>query len=123
MTNGKITSVDLSKNGQNLLVATRDDALVMLDLRLTSAPPVEFRHDDFKAGCDWTRAVFTPDSEYVSVGSGDGSVIIWNVRNPNRPETVLKEHESTVIAVAWQPAGHCMTTCDRGRNVIVWADI
>ena len=122
--NGKVTSVDLSKTtGQNLLACTRDDSLLMVDLRLTTAPPVEFRSEGFKVGCDWTRAVFTPDSEYVSVGSQDGSVYIWSVKNPNRPETVLKEHNNVVVAVAWQPAGNCMTTCDKGKEVIVWADI
>lgn len=121
--NGRITSVDLSRTGQNLLACTRDDSLVLMDLRLASAPPVEYRDENFKVGCDWTRAVFTPDSEYVSVGSGDGSVYIWNVRNPNRPETVLKEHSNVVVAVAWQPAGNCVTTCDKGKEVIVWADI
>lgn len=32
--NGKVTSLDLARNGHQLLVATRDDTLRLLDLRL-----------------------------------------------------------------------------------------
>ena len=71
----------------------------------------------------WLRAVFSPDSEYVCVGSNDGTVFIWNVNNPSRPETCLREHDSSVIAVAWQPAGNSLTSSDRNKRVVVWADI
>ena len=69
------------------------------------------------------RAVFSPDSEYICVGSNDGTVFIWNVNNSSRLETSLREHDSSVIAVAWQPAGNSLTSSDRNKRVIVWADI
>ena len=120
---GKITSVDLSKSGQALLACSRDDSLALIDLRMTKNTAVIFKADGFHVGCDWTRAAFSPDSEYVSVGSLDGAVFIWNARRPEKPETVLKEHETLAIATAWQPAGNCMTSCDKSKQVVVWADI
>ena len=69
------------------------------------------------------RAVFSPDSEYVCVGSLDGTVFIWKVSDPSRLETTLKEHEASVVAVAWQPAGNSLITTDKNKRVIVWADI
>ena len=128
---GKITSVDISRNGQYLLACTRDDALNVLDLRMAASGggaaahnATTFRADGFRVGCDWTRAVFSPDSEYVSVGSADGSVFIWNVNDPSQPLRTLRGHdESVVVAVAWQPAGNSMTTCDKNKHVVVWADI
>jgi WD40 repeat protein len=64
--------------------------------------------------------VFSPDSEYITVGSSDGVVFIWNVNDPTRLETTLREHDSSVIAVAWQPAGNSLTTSDKNKRVIIW---
>lgn len=47
--------------------------------------------DGFKVGFDWTRAVFSPDGQYIAVGSADGSVFIWSIVT-NAIETILKEH-------------------------------
>ena len=47
--------------------------------------------EGFKVGCDWSRATFSPDGQYISVGSADGSVYIWNI-GTNKVESVLKEH-------------------------------
>ncbi|CAH0559289.1 unnamed protein product [Brassicogethes aeneus] len=49
------------------------------------------RSDGFKVGCDWSRATFSPDGQYVAVGSVDGSVYIWNVVS-SKNETILKDH-------------------------------
>ena len=67
--------------------------------------------------------MFSPDSEYICVGSLDGAVYIWSVHDSSRLETTLREHEASVVAVAWQPAGNSLTTCDKNKKVIVWADI
>lgn len=47
--------------------------------------------DGFKVGCDWARATFSPDGQYVAVGSADGAVYVWGV-NTSKVERVLKEH-------------------------------
>lgn len=49
------------------------------------------RGDGFHVGADYTRATFSPDATYVGVGSGDGSVYIWNV-NTGKLEKTLREH-------------------------------
>lgn len=50
-----------------------------------------FSCDGFKVGCDYARATFSPDGQYVAVGSADGSVYVWSVMTSN-VETILKEH-------------------------------
>ena len=49
----------------------------------------------------------------------------WDPQNPSKLEKVLTTggHDSAVVAVAWQPAGNGLTTCDRNKTVVVWADI
>lgn len=122
---GKVTSLDLARNGVSLLACTRDDRLEMLDLRSPGRGPVKsFRCDGFSVGCDYTRAVFSPDSSYVSVGSSEGTVFVWEVEKaPDCPERALRGHDGVVVAVAWQPAGNGMVSCDKNKKVVVWADI
>lgn len=51
-----------------------------------------FSADGFKVGRDWSRAVFNVDASYVTVGSSDGNVFIWDV-NTAKVEGILKnEH-------------------------------
>lgn len=120
---GKIASLDASRNGYWILACTRDDTLRLVDLRMNQEVR-SFTVSGFRVGCDWTRASFSPDSEYVCVGSADGSVYIWSVGDSSKPEKVLRDgHASAVVAVAWQPSGNSLTTCDKTKHVVVWADI
>jgi len=119
----KVTSLDVSRNGNWLLACARDNTIHLFDLRTNSKLKV-FATDGFTVTCDWTRANFSPDSEYICVGSVDGTVYIWNVNDSSKLETSLRgEHASGVVSVAWQPAGNGLTTCDKSKNVVVWADI
>ena len=95
----------------------------MFDLRTNSEFKI-FATDGFAVTCDWARANFSPDSEYISVGSADGTVYIWNINDSSKLEASLRgEHKSGVVSVAWQPAGNGLTSCDKNKNVVVWADI
>lgn len=48
--------------------------------------------EGFHVGCDWSRAVFSPDGQYVIAGSQDGALFVWNT-NTNHVEKVLREHQ------------------------------
>ncbi|XP_040582414.1 LOW QUALITY PROTEIN: autophagy-related protein 16-1-like [Lepeophtheirus salmonis] len=119
---GKITSLDLSKNGQYLLASTRENKIEITDLRNMKTTLNCLSGSGFQIGCDWARATFSPDSEYVACGTSDGSIFIWKYNSSN-PERILKEFDSVVVAVAWQPSGNGLVSCDKNRNVVVWADI
>ena len=77
----------------------------------------------FQVAADWSRACFSPDSEYITVGAANGKIYIWSVHDNSKPETVLPEHSAPVLAAAWQPAGNSLTTCDKNKTVVVWAAI
>jgi len=122
---GKIASLDVSRNGHYVLACSRDNLITLMDVR-TYGQLATFSADGFQVGCDWTRAAFSPDSEHICVGSASGAVYIWNVATPSKLEKSLHMpggHEATVVSVAWQPAGNGLTTCDKNKNVVVWADI
>ncbi|XP_044736633.1 autophagy-related protein 16-1 isoform X2 [Chrysoperla carnea] len=118
---GKVTSLDLSRDANYLLSCVRDDTLKLLDLRKHQIIGT-FYSDGFKVGCDYTRAAFSPDGQYVACGSADGSVYIWNVTT-KKEEVVLKDHGSAVTAVAWNPYGTYLASVDRTKRAIIWGDV
>nr|CAD7264068.1 unnamed protein product [Timema shepardi] len=103
-----------------LLSCVRDDTLKVLDLRMNQVLRT-FSAEGFKVGCDWSRAAFSPDGHYVSVGSSDGAVYIWNVTG--KVESILKEHSSAVTAVSWHPYSSYLVSVDKSRRVVVWGDV
>ncbi|XP_050536797.1 autophagy-related protein 16-1-like [Daktulosphaira vitifoliae] len=120
---GRVTSLDLSRDCNYLLSCVRDDTLRLIDLR-TNKIINTFEVDGFKVGCDWTRAVFNLEYDHVAVGSSDGSVFIWNVTKPGRPLVVLRnEHSSPVTAVSWHQFTNHVASVDRSRRAVVWADV
>jgi len=119
---GKVTSVDVSRNGTWLLACCRDDTLRLVDAR-TCQLVRTYTTEGFQVAADWSRACFSPDSEYITVGAANGKIYIWSVHDNSKPETVLPEHSAPVLAAAWQPAGNSLTTCDKNKTVVVWAAI
>jgi autophagy-related protein 16 len=73
-------------------------------------------------GCDWARVTFSPDGQYLAVGSADGTVYIWGV-NSSKVEGILKEHSSAVTATGWHPYGTMLATVDRSKKAVIWSDI
>ncbi|XP_070161578.1 autophagy-related protein 16-1 isoform X2 [Polyergus mexicanus] len=117
---GKVTSLDLSRDANYLLSCVRDDTLKLIDLRMKKIVG-SFSADGFKVGFDWTRAAFSPDGQYIAVGSADGSVFIWSIAT-NLIETILKGHTAAVTAVSWHPHGTYLASIDRAKTVTVWGD-
>ncbi|KAG8234398.1 hypothetical protein J437_LFUL015061, partial [Ladona fulva] len=103
---GKITSLDLSRgvevygsslftDGFYLLACVRDDTLKLLDLRMNQIIG-SFSADTFKVGCDWARATFSPDGNFISVGGSDGSVFIWSIATGRLVTTLKDSHCSRI---------------------------
>ncbi|XP_078514724.1 protein Atg16l2 isoform X2 [Lissotriton helveticus] len=121
---GKITSLSLNYNQTQLLSCSRDDELNMIDLRMTRVclSSKVFRADGFKCGCDWTKAIFSPDGNYVMAGSSDGTLYIWNVNTGKLEKSLNEEHRSSVNAVAWSLSGEYVASVDRSKKAILWSE-
>ncbi|XP_077987700.1 autophagy-related protein 16-like [Glandiceps talaboti] len=117
---GRVTSLDLSPDRTMLLSCTRDDTLKIIDLRMNQVTTT-CCCDGFHVGNDYTRAVFSPDGQYVVAGSQDGSVCIWSVATGILETRLSKEHSSSVVAVAWHPTGSMVVSCDRAKKTILWS--
>nr|AWV66678.1 autophagy-related protein 16 [Brachionus koreanus] len=119
---GKITSLDISSNRNYLLASIRDEnCLKMIDTRMNQVTET-FCCEEYRPGFDWARAIFSPDMDhqFICAGSADGSVIIWNSAS-TKVEKVLKEHNASVISLAWHPQGHHLITCDAKKKAVIWA--
>ncbi|XP_031554787.1 autophagy-related protein 16-1-like [Actinia tenebrosa] len=115
---GKVTSLDLSPDMNQVLASTRDDTVKVIDLRMSQVVST-FSAEGFRLATDWTRACFSPDGQYAICGSQDGGVYIWN-NSTGKLEKVLKEHGSAVIVAAWHPSGSNIISCDRNKRAVVW---
>lgn len=55
-----------------------------------------FRAEGFKVGCDWTRAVYSSNGDFVTAGSSDGNIYVWNTSS-ELLHAVLKNHQSVSL--------------------------
>lgn len=118
---GKITSLDISRDSNYLLACVRDDTIQLIDLRMSNIVR-SFSHESFKVSCDWSRASFGPGGRLIGVGAVDGSVFIWDTLT-GKLQAVLKEHTSAVTAVSWHPQSGLLASVDRSKRAIIWGDL
>jgi autophagy-related protein 16 len=74
----QITSVAFSRGdgGMRLLTNSRDNSLKLIDARTYEVIGV-MQHDRYRTAYNWSDACFSPDSQYVAAGSGDGTIFVW----------------------------------------------
>lgn len=114
----KITSLDLSRHGPLLICSIRDNTIKALDLRTMEVLKTYF-DDNFKLSSDTSRAKISLDGRYISCGSADGSIFVWDV-NSTKLEKVLTGCKSAVLACSWSPDGGKLATIEKGRRVSIW---
>lgn len=118
MTN-KITSLDLSKDCNNLICTVRDDTIKMLDLRKNQVTAT-FSNENFKLSCDWARASLNANGTKIACGSSDGLIYIWNIFG--QLETTLKGHSTPVNAVSWSPNANAIASVGKSKRCIIYTD-
>ncbi|KAM3875090.1 ATG16 autophagy related 16-like 2 [Diretmus argenteus] len=119
---GKVTSLDISPDHRQLLSCCRDDCLQLVDLRRSNTR-ICFRAEGFKCGSDSTKAVFSPDGNFLAVGSADGAVYVWNVASGNLESRLPDQHSSSISAVAWSLSGEYVVSVDKSRRAVLWSDM
>ncbi|KAM4796201.1 protein Atg16l2 [Rhinophrynus dorsalis] len=117
----KITSLYLHLDQSQLLSCSRDDVLSLIDMRTNNILQV-FRAEGFKCGCDWTKAILSPDGSYTIAGSADGTVYIWNARTGLLERSLNGQHRASVNAVTWSMSGDYVVSVDRGRTAVLWSE-
>ncbi|KAJ8280307.1 hypothetical protein GJAV_G00053010 [Gymnothorax javanicus] len=118
---GKVTSLDICPDHRQLLSCSRDESLQVVDLRMSNSRRT-FRADGFKCGSDNTKAIFSPDGNYLAAGSADGAVYIWNINSGNLETCLPGMHSSSVNALSWSVSGQYVVSVDKSRRAVLWSD-
>ncbi|CAN0342646.1 unnamed protein product [Lampetra planeri] len=116
---GRVTSLDLNAERTELLSCSRDDSLRITELR-TNSTRISLTAEGFKCGADWTRAVFSPDGQYVTAGSADGTLFVWNAATGHVERSLSRHHSAAVNAVAWSPSGEYILSVDKAKRAVLW---
>ncbi|XP_078474185.1 autophagy-related protein 16-1 isoform X2 [Lampetra planeri] len=119
---GRVTSLDLNAERTELLSCSRDDSLRITELR-TNSTRISLTAEGFKCGADWTRAVFSPDGQYVTAGSADGTLFVWNAATGHVERSLSRHHSAAVNAVAWSPSGEYILSVDKAKRAVLWSDL
>lgn len=117
---GKITSLDMAADGQNMLCSTRDDTLSLIDVRTLRTVHI-YSSEQYRTSSDFSRCVLSPGMEYCAAGSSDGHVFVWNVRTTKLEKCLSKGgHEHPVLSVHWNPCGRGLLSGDKQKSVVLW---
>ena len=68
------------------------------------------------------RIAFSPDGRWLATGS-TAAVRLWDVKaqDPSRDFPGINGHSSSILAVGFDPDGHCrLATADTDGNVRLW---
>jgi len=132
---GRVTSLDMPNDMKSLVCCTKDHTLELVDLRKSNVKkvfwfvtgPFSFlailvslyfsSHDSFKVSTDQTRCCFSPDGQYVAVGSLDGGVFTWDVQT-EQLVSLQYLHNDPVINCNWKSGK--LVTGDKNKMCVVW---
>lgn len=120
------TKVEFSNDGKYVLIATDGEAHYILDafsgdirFRLTGHQPLNCRHQTSGDTC------FTPDGRHVISGSGDKSLVFWDLGGQGRNDRTLMPAQVTQAGaldmpncVAFNPKNAMMATAD--TELFMW---
>jgi WD40 repeat protein len=89
---------------------TADGTALTPPLRVTASGMVE-------------SVAFSPSGSLLAVGSDDGTVRLWSVRDPARPVLLAVEHDSgtIVFCVAFSPSGQLLAAASADNLTRLWS--
>uniref|UniRef100_A0A1I7TTB9 WD_REPEATS_REGION domain-containing protein n=1 Tax=Caenorhabditis tropicalis TaxID=1561998 RepID=A0A1I7TTB9_9PELO len=117
----KVSSLDVSLDGLQILASSRDDTLSVIDVRNYGIIHL-YSAEQYKTSCDTTRAIFSSTGEYVLAGSSNSSVYIWNTKTTKLEKVVktAREDAHQIMSLSWNPSGRGLLACDRQKTCTLW---
>ncbi|PIC46414.1 hypothetical protein B9Z55_006114 [Caenorhabditis nigoni] len=117
----KVSSLDVSLDGLQVLASCRDDTLSLIDTRNYGIIHL-YSAEQYKTSCDSTRAIFSSTGEFVLAGSSTSSVYIWNTKSTKLEKVVrtARDDSNQIMSLSWNPSGRGLLACDRQKMCTLW---
>ena len=108
----QVSEIKLSPDGKIIAVAGRS-GLQILDFNNLNVI------DEYCLDASFTSLSWSADGSFLVLGSGEGTIHIWDKRKTTKPK-ILDDHNSWTSCVAWSPAGKMLATGSSDGSLHIW---
>ena len=122
-TEGNLSSIVYSPNGNTILAVNLSDNTVRLWSSETGKHKAAFKHADPKREYDISAVAYAPDGQTIAVVGGyykqhKGTVYLWHVQA--RKRKIIYEGPDYISTVAYSPDGRMIATGSWNSKIQVW---
>jgi polyadenylation factor subunit 2 len=111
-----IAKCSWNANGRHLLTCGRDQALKLFDVRVMRCVTNFVGH-----ARDINSIAWHPDHTRMFASGGyDGTIFHWSMDDDKPIATTYEAHEGAVLALAWFPLGHVLSSGSHDQTVRFW---
>lgn len=112
---GWVLSVSCSPDGKQIAAGLQEHILIFETM--TGVP----LGSPLKAHTSWANSVaHSPDSNFLASGSGDHSVLIWNLQTRQVVATATPGHKDAVNSVVYSADGKYIASASSDKTVCIW---
>ncbi|CAI2356916.1 unnamed protein product [Caenorhabditis sp. 36 PRJEB53466] len=116
---GRITSLDASMSGYELLISTRDDTITLMDLRNFQTIHC-YSAENYRTSSDLSRVVLSSGNDYVAAGSANGNIYVWNRNSTKLEKRLTTATDNPIFSISWNPTGYGMLSSSKQKVVALW---
>jgi WD40 repeat protein len=109
-----VTDVRFSRNGREILTASRDGTAIIWDAQTAK---VRRRLVGHRAPVN--SAEYSADGKRIVTAGDDGTIRVWNARGRERP-VILRGHVGAVMAAEFSPDGTRIVSAGADGTVRIW---
>jgi len=117
-----IASLSLAPNGRNLYALSTDSQIHALSSAHLASPlhhdTKTFSHPSLSCGSFYVRLAVSPCSRYLTSGSSDGGLFMWDAEGSGREGVRMVGHDKEVSGLDW--GRDTVATCADDLLVRVW---
>lgn len=95
-----ITALQYMPDSNQIITNSRDNTLKLIDTR-TFEVLHTFEHENYTNSNDTNTIGVSSFGTYVSVGSKNGSLLIFNIKNMEFEEMFTNEHTTSIVGCSW----------------------
>ncbi|MDA1275099.1 MAG: hypothetical protein O2960_13785 [Verrucomicrobia bacterium] len=112
---GKLTCMDLTKNGLTVAAGSEDHTVTILDVAGKTSPKTMRGHSD------WILCIATsPDGCITATGSADGTARLWNTSNGDL-KGILHGHTGEIRCIGFSLDGSILVTGSTDKSIRLWS--